>query len=158
MLFRSFLISDLESLISESIEGASRVHGIVKNLKSFAHNGAGFFEEVDVQSALESTLNLLAGELRQRALVYRDIHAVPIVRGDRGKLNQVFLNLIVNASQAIPSGREGRIWIRLFTDRTDVVFQVEDNGLGIPTQLRERIFEPFFTTKEHGTEIGRAHV
>ena len=149
-----FLVSDLESLISESIEGASRVHGIVKNLKNFAHNGTGFMEEVDVQSALESTLNLLAGELRQRALVYRDIQSVPIVRGDRGKLNQVFLNLVVNASQAIPSGREGRIWVRLFNDGADVVFQVEDNGGGIPASVRERIFEPFFTTKEQGTGTG----
>jgi signal transduction histidine kinase/DNA-binding response OmpR family regulator len=153
-----FLISDLESLISESLEGSNRVHGIVKNLKSFAHNGTGHYEEVEVQSAVESTLNLLGGELKQRCVVYRDIQNVSSVRGDRGKLNQVFLNLIVNASEAIPATREGRLWVRLFMDHSEVVFQVEDNGTGIPPAVRDKIFEPFFTTKGigRGTGLGLA--
>ncbi len=153
-----FLISDLESLISESLEGSNRVHGIVKNLKSFAHSGTGTYEEVEVQSAVESTLNLLGGELKQRCVVYRDIQPVSSVRGDRGKLNQVFLNLIVNASEAIPTGREGRLWVRLFMESNEVVFQVEDNGTGIPPAVRAKIFEPFFTTKPvgRGTGLGLA--
>ena len=149
-----FLISDLDSLISESLEGSNRVHGIVRNLKSFAHTGSGNYEDVDIQSAVESTLNLLGGELRQRCAVSRDLRSISSVRGDRGKLNQVFLNLIVNASEAIPSAREGRLTVRLFMEDNQIVFQVEDNGTGIPSSLREKIFEPFFTTKGIGRGTG----
>jgi len=153
-----FLLTDLESLIFESIEGSNRVHGIVKNLKSFAHAGPGTFEHVEVRSAVESTLNLLGGELKQRCVIYRDIQPVSSVRGDRGKLSQAFLNLIANASEAIPTGRAGQLWVRLFMDGNEVVFQVEDNGAGISPAVRAKIFEPFFTTKPvgRGTGLGLA--
>ncbi|MFZ4737216.1 MAG: response regulator [Bradymonadia bacterium] len=149
-----FLLADLEALIQESVEGANRMHGIVRNLRSFAHQSANANEEVEVQSAVESTLNLLNGEMVGRAIVVRQLRTVPAVRGDRGKLNQVFLNLVVNALHAIPEGREGRVVVRLFQDASDVVFEVEDNGTGIPDHALAHIFEPFYTTKENGRGTG----
>ncbi len=149
-----FLLADLEALIQESVEGANRMHGIVRNLRSFAHQSGGASEEVEVQSAVESTLNLLNGEMVGRAVVVRQLRTVPAVRGDRGKLNQVFLNLVVNALHAIPEGRDGRVIVRLFLDTSDVVFEVEDNGTGIPDHVLPHIFEPFYTTKENGRGTG----
>ena len=149
-----FLLSDLDALIQESVEGANRMHGIVRNLRSFAHQSGNAQEEVEVHAAVESTLNLLSGEIIGNTTIVREILAVSAVRGDRGKLNQVFLNLIVNALHAIPSDRDGRVVVRLVQDASEVVFSVQDNGTGIPDSVLPHIFEPFYTTKESGRGTG----
>ena len=153
-----FLLTDLEQMISESIEGGNRVHAIVRSLKNFAHTGNGELEEVDLVSLIESALTILTGDIKSRAVISRDLALVPAVRGDRGKLGQVFLNIIVNAAQAIPAEREGKIHVRLFSQGGMTCFEVTDDGTGIPEAVRPRIFEPFFTTKDraHGTGLGLA--
>lgn len=157
----AFLLKDLESLVDETIEGANRVHAIVRDLRTFSHgSGSEAFEEVNLQNLLESTLNILHGELKTRGIVHRDLQPVTPIRGNRGQLGQVFLNLIMNAAQAIPPGTDGRITVRLFSRAGEVAVQVEDNGAGIPEDQQARIFEPFVTTKRagEGTGLGLAIV
>jgi signal transduction histidine kinase len=150
-----FLLDDLDSIVSESLEGAERVHAIVRDLKTFSHTpGGDVFEEVNLAAAVESTLNIAHAEVKHRAVLERELEPVPSIRGDRSKLSQVFLNLIFNAAQAVPSDADGRICVRLFERGGEVAVQVEDNGSGIPPDKRQQIFEPFFTTKEVGVGTG----
>ncbi len=156
-----FLLKDLESLVGETIEGANRVHQIVRDLRTFSHNTSNeSFDEVSLQSVIESALNILHGELKTRAAVQRDLQPVPSVRGSRSQLGQVILNLVMNAAQAIQPDTDGRIVVRLFQLPGEVGIQVEDNGCGIPEEQQARIFEPFVTTKRagEGTGLGLAIV
>jgi two-component system NtrC family sensor kinase len=105
---------------------------------------------------VESALNMLRNELRYRTLVERQLDARQPVRGSAGRLAQVFVNLILNAAQALPEGNldGNRLRVRTFDEGTGVVIEVEDNGPGIPAEVMPRIFESFFTTKPAGVGTG----
>jgi signal transduction histidine kinase len=157
----AFLLKDLESLVGETIEGANRVHAIVRDLRTFSHStNSDTFDEVNLQSIIESTLNILHGELKMRAVVQRDLQPVPTVRGSRSQVGQVILNLVMNAAQAITPDSDGRIVVRLYARMGEVAIEVEDNGCGVPDDQQARIFEPFVTTKRpgEGTGLGLAIV
>ncbi|HEX7664542.1 MAG TPA: ATP-binding protein, partial [Polyangiaceae bacterium] len=156
---------EVASLLEQSVEmigiaqeGMNRVRSIVRDLKMFARQDESVKELVDVRAVLDSTANIARGEVRQRATVVRDYGEVPLVSARSSRLGQVFLNLIVNAAQAIAEGRtDGEI--RLVT-RTgpngDAIVDVVDNGTGIEERVLELIFQPFVTTKERaeGTGLG----
>jgi signal transduction histidine kinase len=112
---------------------------------------------VDVEAALDASVNMIAHELRHRAQVVKDYGRVPVVRGNEGRLVQVFLNLLVNAAQAIQGNAPDRNEVRLVTSMDGpgrVAIEISDTGVGIPEEVLPRIFDPFFTTKPVGVGTG----
>jgi PAS domain S-box-containing protein len=148
----------LRALIAESLEGAERVRRIVRDLWSLSPHAHEEQDVADVRAVLDSCVNVAMNEIRHRATLVRELGDVPPVVGDRTRLAQVFLNLLVNAAQAIPEGDVSahRITVRTRVDAaTDTVeVDVADTGVGIPAANLDRIFEPFFTTKPVGRGMG----
>ena len=146
------IIEDGADLIKESLDGAQRVSKIVKDLKSFSRVDAPEQESVLLSSCLESALTISYNELKYVATIRREYEPGPEILCHPGQLNQVFLNLLVNAGQAMVE--PGEIVLRCWHDDLFVHASVSDTGNGIPEEVRARIFDPFFTTKEIGTGTG----
>ncbi len=147
------ILDDGADLINESLQGAKRVTKIVQDLKSFSRVDTVLENEpVDLISCMESALNVCYNELKYKAEVRKKFTPVPLVLCNIGHLNQVFLNLLVNAGQAITS--PGEIILSSRHDDSFVYAQVSDTGCGIPEEVVKRIFDPFFTTKDVGTGTG----
>lgn len=147
-----FLLEDLESLISNFEEGAKRIHDIIADLRTFSRMEADEIRSIDLHDQIELALSLLQNEYRGRIEVIKDFGDLPGVQCHPGRLNQVFMNLLLNACQAIPEQGEIRIKTRHSGD--EVTVEIEDNGEGIRTEDLDRIFEPFFTTKPVGKGTG----
>ena len=147
-----YLKEDLPQLLSESEEGLSRVKNIVKDLKDFSRVDQNDWQEADINAGLESTLNVVMNEIKYKASIVREYGEIPLVRCLAGQVNQVFLNIIVNAAYAI--AERGEIRIRTRLDGDFVVVAISDNGSGMPEEIKRRIFEPFFTTKPVGKGTG----
>ena len=147
-----FLREDLPSLIVESRDGLGRVTKIVQDLKDFSRVDQAEYQLADLNAALESTLNVVWNELKYKAEVVRELGDIPEVHCVPAQINQVFMNLLVNAAQAIPT--MGRITIRSGCENDYVWFEIADTGTGMPEEVRKRIFEPFFTTKPVGKGTG----
>lgn len=148
-----FLISDMPSLIAESREGIERVTRIVQDLKDFSHTGRG--EEwamVDLHRGLESTLNIVWNEIKYKARIDRRYGTLPNVECLPSEINQVFMNLLVNAGQAIV--KYGHITLASGCDDKEAWISVGDDGAGIDAQALPRIFDPFYTTKPVGKGSG----
>ncbi len=131
-------------------EGAERVRGITNDLRMFTRGGEQRAEPVDLARVIRATADLAAANVRTRGRLVLDMHPVPLVFGDAGRLGQVVMNLLVNAIDAIAGGdpATSRIDVRAWTDADGrAVVEVEDNGHGIPKDAETRIFDPFFTTK-----------
>jgi signal transduction histidine kinase len=139
-------------LLEESLEGASRVAAIVKNVRSFAHAGQGELETADVNDLLSATLRIAAPQLRNRANVEQNFGRIPLLPARVQELKQVFLNVLLNASHAIDDGGHIRVSTR-YVD-PNVVVSIEDDGCGMTPDLLERIFDPFFSTKKAGEGMG----
>lgn len=150
----AFLRADLPVLIDQSREGINRVRRIVQDLKDFSHADDGVFAWSDLHQGIRSTLNIVANELKYKADVVCDFADLPPVECIQGQLNQVFMNLLVNAAQAIPGDRRGRITIRTQCSGNEVSLEFSDDGSGIPQENLNRIFDPFFTTKPIGKGTG----
>jgi len=149
-------LAELASALNEAQEGAVRVRQIVRDLKVFSrsddHSGA-----VDVKRLLESSLSMVWNEIRHRAKVTRELGPVPAVEASESRLGQVFLNLLINAAQAIQEGNASanEIGIATATDQAGrAVITISDTGSGIAPEVIERIFDPFFTTKPIGVGTG----
>jgi CheY-like chemotaxis protein len=143
--------------LDEALMGAERVRTIVSDLKTFSRESQEETAAVNVHQVLDTTLNLASGEIRHRARLVKAYGDVPQVRGNDSRLGQVFLNLLVNAAQAIPEGAPDQNEIRVTTRRAGgakVVVEVTDTGGGIAPELLGRIFDPFFTTKPPGVGTG----
>ena len=148
----------LEQLLENAAicrDGAMRAARIVRELSAFSRVAPEQREPTDLRAALERTLRLLHGEYRDRITIVRDYRDVPHPRCNAGELDQVLMNLLTNAVQAI-QGR-GEIHVRTYAEGGDVFVAVRDSGPGIAPEIQERIFEPFFTTKAgQGTGLGLA--
>jgi two-component system cell cycle sensor histidine kinase/response regulator CckA len=145
-----------QTMVDECIEGTSRIQSIVRGIRSFSHVDETPRAAVDIPRALDSAINLATSEIRQRARLVKVYDPIPMVMANEGKLGQVFLNLIVNAAQAMREGNVDNV-ITVSTgsdDRGDAIVTVRDTGEGIRPELRQRIFEPFFTTKPVGSGVG----
>jgi signal transduction histidine kinase len=142
-----------------TLEGAERVAGIVRAMKEFAHPDAGEHSPVDLNHALSTTLIVACNEYKHTATIATDFSELPSIVCNVGELNQVFLNLIVNAAHAIrDAGRDlstGRISVHTRVHGACVEVEIADNGCGIPRENLEKIFDPFFTTKEDGRGTGQ---
>ncbi len=147
-----YIMNDLEKVIDESSQGALRVIKIVKGLKNFSHIDEGKPEYVDLNEDLEDTLNIIWNELKYKAEVIKEYGNLPRIKCYRIQLNQVFMNLLLNAAQAIE--KEGRIRIKTYTNNSNVYVCISDNGCGIPPENLPKLFDPFFTTKEVGKGTG----
>ena len=145
--------------LDEAIQGATRMQHIVRDLKTFSRVDDEQHGNVSLAAVLESSINMCWNEIRHRATLERDFRSVPAVDANESRLGQVFLNLLINAVQAMPSRpvSENRITVRTYTDADGwAVVEVVDNGTGIEAERMNRVFEPFFTTKgvSEGTGLG----
>ncbi len=149
-----FVRDEIMALIDESIDGARRVHRIVRDLRDFSRPGSEEWTLADLHAGLESTLNVVNNELKYKATIVREFGELPHIECIPSQLNQVFMNLLVNAAQAIP--HHGTIAIRTRAGDCNVSVEIADDGVGIPPEVVGRIFDPFFTTKPvgHGTGLG----
>jgi signal transduction histidine kinase len=147
-----FIKEDIAALMKESEEGVSRVKKIVQDLKDFSHVDESEWQWVDLHKGLESTLNVVWNELKYKAEVLKEYGDLPEVECLPSQLNQVFMNMLVNAAHAIED--RGTITIRTGTEGDEVWVEFADSGKGIPLENLKRIFEPFFTTKPVGKGTG----
>lgn len=147
-----YLKEDIPELLNDCKDGTDRVGRIVGDLKSFAHPGNDKKTLIDVNKGLASTLNVVYNELKYKATVTKEFGNVLRVEGYPQKLNQVFMNILVNAGQAIKE--KGEIRIQTKTENGKVVITVSDTGCGIEEDHLSKIFDPFFTTKEIGKGTG----
>jgi len=149
-------VEEVLSAVNEVYQGGERIRDIVRDLKTFARPSDDSREAVDLPAVVGSTLAMASTLVQQRAQLVTDIQPVPPVWGNESRLAQVVLNLVVNAVQALPGerGDENRIRVSTRLESGNVVVEVEDNGSGIPPDLRPRLFTPFFTTKPAGTGTG----
>jgi signal transduction histidine kinase len=148
--------ASLADALRDADEGGERVRTIVRDLRVFSRSEGEVREPVDVHGVLESSLRMARNEIRHRANVVRRFGDVPRVYGNEARLGQVFLNLIVNAAQAIPEGNTDHNTITITTRRLDdmVAVEIADTGAGIAPEVLPLIFDVFFTTKEIGVGTG----
>jgi PAS domain S-box-containing protein len=150
-------LDEMLDALDEAREGAERVRNIVRDLKVFGRGNEEARGPVALRRVLDSSINIAWSEIRHRARLVKDYGDIPLIDGNESRLGQVFLNLLLNAAQAIGEGEADRNEIRICT-RTDragrAVVEVRDSGLGIPPEIVARIFEPFFTTKPEGVGTG----
>jgi two-component system NtrC family sensor kinase len=150
-----FLRKDIPLLMAESKEGISRVSKIVQDLKDFSHvNSSQEWKWADLHQGLNSTLNVVNNEIKYKAEVIKEYGILPEIECLPSEINQVFLNLLVNAAHAIAEGQRGLITLRSGCDNQFVWVEVVDTGRGIAPENLKRIFDPFFTTKPIGKGTG----
>lgn len=147
-----FLREDTPQLLRESQEGLARVKGIVADLKDYSHVDESLWQYADINRGVQSTLNVAWNEVKYKAEVVKELGDLPQVFCIASQINQVVMNLLVNAAQAIEG--KGRIVLRTGVQGDRVWIEVEDNGRGMAPDVQQRIFEPFFTTKEVGKGTG----
>jgi two-component system, NtrC family, sensor kinase len=148
-----YLRENFARTCDKTLEGLERVRDIVRNLRDFARLDEADFKEADLNAALQSTIEIARHQLREKDVrLETDFSPLPQVLCHPGKINQVFLNLIVNAIQACDRG--GRVTTRSRAESGGVIVEVLDDGCGISPEHRSRLFEPFFTTKPVGEGTG----
>ncbi|MFZ6046432.1 ATP-binding protein [Pseudomonas sp. CR3202] len=147
-----YIRNDVEALIHESEDGIERVKKIITALKDFSHIEEEEFRAADLHRGFDSTLNLVNNELKYKAEVVREYGDLPLVECIASQINQVVMNLLINAAHAIESF--GRITLRSGHQGDWVWLEVEDDGKGIEPAILNRIYEPFFTTKPVGKGTG----
>ncbi|HHL39587.1 MAG TPA: response regulator [Deltaproteobacteria bacterium] len=147
-----FVREDIETLVAESIEGAYRIYKIVRDMKTFSRADNSERGMLDVNAAIDTTLNILWNEIKYRAEVVKEYGDVPEIECLPMQLNQVFMNILMNAAQAI-NGR-GEIRIKTYAEGPGVVVEISDTGSGIAPEKLDRIFDPFYTTKPPGKGTG----
>lgn len=155
-------LDEIRDALAEAEEGARRIHEIVGDLKMLAGpEDDRELEPVSVERCLQSSVNIVWNEIRNRADFEHDVADLPPVWATESRLSQVFVNLLVNAAQAIPPGNADENKIHVHAEEVEneeeeneVVVRIRDTGEGIPPEVLDRIFDPFFTTKEEGEGTG----
>ena len=148
-----FLAEDVPDLLSETRDGLDRVTKIVRDLKDFSRvDTSDDWEWANLVAGLESTLNIVNNEIKYKATIERHLVPLPDISCRPSQINQVFMNLLVNAAQAIPE--RGVIRLASGFDEEQVWIEVADTGKGMTAEVRKRIFEPFYTTKPVGQGTG----
>jgi two-component system NtrC family sensor kinase len=151
-----YLEKEIPSAVAQTLEGIERVSTIVRAMKTFSHPGHKEQVPADLNEALAATVTVTRHQISGVADLSLALADLPPVRCNIADLNQVFLNLIVNAADAIEdTGRRGLITVATAVDGDDVVVRITDTGPGIPDDVRPKIFDPFFTTKDVGRGSGQ---
>ena len=147
-----YLRNDVGDLLDESLGGLQRVKRIVQDLKDFSHVSGSEMQRANLEDGLDSTLNVVWNELKYKAEVVKDYGRIPEIECIPSQINQVLMNLLVNAAQSI--AEHGVITLRTRHGDDHVSIEVSDTGSGIAPEIINRIFDPFFTTKPVGTGTG----
>jgi two-component system, NtrC family, sensor kinase len=147
-----FMLEDMETLLRNFEEGAVRINSIIADLRTFSRMDSEDFQPTQLRDSIELALNLVKNEYRDRIVIRKEYADLPLVHCHPGKLSQVFMNLLVNACQAIPG--TGEISIRTYCNGDRVFVEIKDNGAGIEAKHQVKVFEPFFTTKPVGKGTG----
>jgi PAS domain S-box-containing protein len=151
-----YLQTEIPTAVAQTLEGIERVSTIVRAMKTFSHPGHKEQVPADLNEALEATVTVTRHQVGSVADLHLDLVELPPVRCNIADLNQVFLNLIVNAADAIAeTGTPGVITVTTRLDGDDVLVAIRDTGIGIPDDVRAKMFDPFFTTKEVGRGSGQ---
>jgi PAS domain S-box-containing protein len=155
-----YLVENLPKALERSLDGLKRVSEIVSSMRELAHPDRPEMSAIDVNHIIQNAMVVARSEYKYVAEIQTDLVPLPQVRGHAGELNQVLLNLLVNAAHAIAdvvgdSEQKGQIRIATHIDGDSVVISVSDTGSGIPANIRHRVFEPFFTTKDVGRGTGQ---
>ena len=148
---------EVEEALSDALGGAERVRQIVKNLRLLSRDESVRKQPLNLVTAIDAALELLANEIRHRAKLVRDLHEAPLVEANQTQLGQVMVNLLTNAVQAIEKGtaQDNEIQIVTGTDPRGWAFvEIRDTGVGISPEVEERMFDLFFTTKPQGMGQG----
>jgi signal transduction histidine kinase len=148
----NYIMTDLECLIQETLDGADRVKTIVHDLKGFARVTNEESMLADINAGIESTINIIWNELKYNTTLHKDFGKIPLIKCNQGQLNQVFMNILMNAAQSIAT--QGEVRIKTWTDSECIFVSITDTGCGMPPSVVHRIFEPFYTTKEVGKGTG----
>jgi signal transduction histidine kinase len=148
----SFLREDVAGLLTESMDGMQRVKRIVQNLMDFSQVNSSEIQWANLEHSLDSAINVAWDDLKHKAEVIKEYGGIPEIECLPAQLNQVFMNLLINAAQSIDE--HGEIRIATSTDAGSVRIAISDTGCGIPPENLKRIFEPFFTTKDVGKGTG----
>lgn len=148
----SYIADDASLSIEESLEGTKRVEEIVRNLKDFSRTDKDERKKIDINDCIDSSINLAWNEIKYNCEIKRDYQELPGIYACAAQLNQVFINIILNASHAID--KDGIIEISTKSDDRDVHITLTDNGEGIPEKHLNNLFDPFFTTKDVGEGTG----
>lgn len=155
----AFLLEEAPLALAQTLDGVERVATIVRALKEFAHPEGTEMAAADLNRALQSTMAVARNELKYVADIESDFGELPLVVCNIGDLNQVFLNLLVNAAHAIADvvkdGEKGCIKVRTACEGDKVLISISDSGCGIPEAIRSKIYDPFFTTKPVGRGTGQ---
>lgn len=146
------LSSDIEQMSSHINTGAGQASEIIKGLRTFSRMDKEKVEKYNIEDTLENVLLMLHNAYKYHVTIHRDYQQIPAIECAPGQINQVFMNLINNAVQAIK--KEGNIWIKTELVNKRIVVTIKDDGAGIPEDAQKRIFEPFFTTKDPGQGTG----
>lgn len=147
-----YILDDMGNLVKESLDGAGRIKKIIADLKDFTRADRQEVEEIDLNEAIDKTLNVAWNEIKYKAKVVKEYGELPPVKCIAGQIDQALLNIIVNAAQAIE--KTGVITIRTLADDDQVCVEIGDTGPGIKPEIIDRIFDPFFTTKPVGKGTG----
>jgi len=147
-----FILDDIPSLLSDTIEGTERVTSIVRGMKGFAHSDKGMMAMGDINKGLKDTLNVIWNELKYKCKLHKSFGDIPQTYCNLDQLNQVFANLLINAAQAIESN--GDIEISSDLVNNNIVVRIADSGQGINKENIQHLFDPFFTTKSVGQGTG----
>jgi signal transduction histidine kinase len=149
-------MSEVIEALQHAREGSERIRVTTRDLKVFCRTDEEARTTVNVRKVMESSINMAWNEIRHRARLVRHFEAVPGILGNENRLGQVFLNLLMNAAQALPERpiEENEISVSIRADAGDVLIEISDTGTGIPPALQKRIFEAFYTTKPQGVGTG----
>lgn len=151
-----FIFEDIDDIISESKDGINRIEIIVKSLLGFARKASSSeFSEYDINSNIKSTITIAYNEIKYYANIEENLEEVPTIKALEGEINQVILNMLINAAYAIKlKGIQGTIKIHTYCEDNYVKCEISDNGVGISNENISNIFNPFFTTKPVGVGTG----
>jgi len=147
-----YLLEDFKDAVMESLEGTEKVKKIVLDLKDFSREEKSEMKCANINDGIEKTLNVVWNELKYKAEVKKDFGDIPEIECDIQKLEQVFMNILINAAQAIE--KRGKITIKTFGEDKSVIVRISDTGKGIPKENMNKLFDAFFTTKEAGKGTG----
>ena len=148
------ILGDINSIVRDCRDGSDRIRDIVQNLRTFSRLDEADYNLTNIHEGLDSTIRLISGYFSSGNIrLVRDYGDLPVIQAFSGQLNQVWMNLLVNAAQAIGTGK-GEVKIKTSVDDDDIFVEISDSGCGIAVQDLNRIFDPFFTTKPVGEGTG----
>lgn len=150
----NFIQEDLPELMSDTVEGLTRVRDIVMNLRSFARTQSTDRCTANLVEGIQSTLKLLHSELNNDVVLKLDLQPVQDISCNPNELNQVFLNLIINAKHATEGRERPKIAVSSSAEQSEIIIKISDNGHGMTKEVQKEIFVPFFTTKPVGEGTG----